>query len=1129
MLTSSPSSCTLASRETRSRPRCTLAHSPSVSFSGSSRVQDHMAWKEDESDDGRREAGGHNENGGDCCDEGRGDEEEHDEMVADDDGVAHRGGIDKEDIVLIRHEERSPTAKKALNSATATTTELPAIPSSPFRQNKTNSPGRTLNPKKEIVVEVAMGRDAENDAVSIPCRRRPLSVTTAAPASSNYRIPFSGTTVPSADSAAAAYSTSPSPSARARKAASPPGLRLQHRHAHAHLAVQQVRQIEKQRRVGRAMRMMSKNHNHPQPKTAEQFYQWLSTGTRTAPSVVPASNQRRRRNDEKEYRLGLGSSGHDKSQTESERPQRRDITLLPGEGDDAYGSGAEGAVGARSDDEDDNDDDDDDDDDDDEDTAVAVATMMMAMGSAHVGHPQATVAPTTTTGDTSTPAAPATEAAWREASRIVAECHERMVSVQENAKLKQQQLRLHNEHLSFLLEASKATIEQLQMRLIFSKSASLVSSSYSPTMKQQEQHGGADSSVSDEHITTNNNKSRPSISDVRDHVESVLAHQHVLLEENSALKRALLQCGCDKCLEQYRIRQRASSNATVPHDVPLVVQRTSRHFTDSDPGVTKAAGTDSPLSNEIPIPSVVPTDDSASSSSKSPTFRSRSPLHIAPVDPSPEEVDGAANSGHERACGDVDIADPISIYPESNVPPDEAVNHDVVSADDAMGDAEPNYKGVEASGHGDEDIMEMGQDHRDAEDPLAENCEIVAERAKVAPGKRSTRRARSESGGPSLGEYLTTQQDDMDASGSLAEREYDRPYSRNFAESISLLSSMSRITFKTIDEDITVDCSMVDDDTRQINDSTARLDASAEVSMMPIEPGEGGQEDSLRTFGESNGSTPPNRYYLVGSASSITTSLSNNEHADSFRVSTHSGEATVRNANRGGVPGRSNLTAAAELRLGRPRRGRKATVAPSLHNPDVHDVSLDQVFLSSDPSKFISSPALAPFAKSQVKDPAESPSVQSANRSELVPPDAQPKDRGVWQQKYVNSDDLYSSAVMSAMEKRKKGASMPRHGRDSNSERFVAELSKCLQGGSTHSTASETFLPPDPPIAYKVLAVPSAMRSPHPLSYDDALVAAMSKESAHAAASGPTTGIAPSSASQRKGQWKAPTVFKSWK
>jgi hypothetical protein len=1075
-----------------------------------------MAWKKDESDDGRREAGGHNENGGDCCDEGRGDAE----MEADDDDAAHRGGIDNEVTLLIRHEERSPTAKKALNSATATTTDRPAIPSSPFRQNKTNSPGRTLNPKKEIVV-VAMGRGAEKDSVSNPSRRRPSSVATTAPGSSHVRPPFSGADVP-ADSTAAAYSTALSPSVRARKSASPPGPRLQHRHAHAHLAVQQVRQIEKQRRVGRAMRIMSKNQsNHPPPKTAEQFYQWLSTGTITALSVVPVSNQRRRRNDEKEYRLGLGSSGHDISQPRSERPQGRDITLLPGEGDDAgsFGSGAEGAVGARRDDENDNDDD--------EDTAVAVATMMMTMGSAHVGHPEATVAPTTTTGDTSTPAASATEAAWREASRIVAECHERMVSVQENATLKQQQLRLHNEHLLLLLEASKVTIEQLQMRLIFSKSSALVPLSYSPTMKQQELHGGADSSVNEEHSTTNINdkKSRPSISDIRDHVESVLAHQHVLLEENAALKRALLQCGCDTCLEQYRIRLRASSNATRHHDVPRSLPSGLAPDPDrSDPSVT-------PVSNEIPIPSMAPTDDSTSSSSKSSTFRSRSPIHIAPVDPSPEEVAGPASVVHERACGDVDLADPISIYPETNVPLDKAVDHEEGTADDAMGDDESGFESLEASEHEGEATMDIGQDPRDVNDPLAENSDIVAERVKVAAGMRPTRRARSETGGPSLGEYLTTQQDDMDASGSLAEHEYDRRYSRNFAESISLLSSMSRITFKTIDEDITVDCSMVDDDARQINDSTARLGASADVSMMPIEPGgEGGQEDSLRTFGESNGSTPPNRHYLVGSASSITTSLSNNEHADSFRVSTHSGEATVRNANRGGEPGRSNLPAPAELRLGRPRRGRKATVAPTLHNPDVHDVSLDQVFLSSDPSKFISSPALAPFAaKSPVKDPAESPSVQSANRSAEVQPDAQPKDRGVWQQKYLNSDDLYSSAVMSAMEKRKKGASMPRHGRDSNSERFVAELSKCLQGGSTHSTASETFLPPDPPIAYKALAVPSAMRSPHPLSYDDALVAAMSKESAHAAASGPTTGIAPSSASQRKGQWKAPTVFKSWK
>jgi hypothetical protein len=1073
--------------------------------------------RKDRSDDRRRDAEENSEKGVDGGGAGGDDQEEL--AMEDGEGGANQEELENEDIVLIRHEARIPP-KKAMKDATVATTERPALPSVPFRQNTTNSPGRTFKPKKEIVL--AMGHDAECDSMSNPSRRQPSSTTTSA--SSHFRPP----SVPAESEAAF---TGLSPHVLSRKNTSPPGRLLQNRHAYAHLAVQQVRQIEKQRRVGRAMRMRMPNQNNPQPKTAEQFYQWLTTNNATAPSVPTSSQRRRRKTGEMEYRLGLGSSGHDKSPAAPPaaraRPQGRDITLVPVDCDDldSYGSDADDSIGATSDDEDDSND---------EDTVVAVATMMM-MGPTHVGRNHAIVAPTTDTGDTSTPAE--STAAWREASRIVAECHERMVSVQENAKLKQQQLRLHNEHLLLLLEASKVTIEQLQMSLIFSKSASLVPSSSSPTMKLQEQHDGADSSINDGHSTTtttttkNNNKSRPSISDVRDHVESVLAHQHVLLEENSALKRALLECGCDKCLEQYRIRQRASSNATRHHDVPFVVQSELDVEPDgSGPGVSEAAGAGSPLTNEIPIPSMAPTEGSSSSSSKSSTFRSISPMHNAPVDPSSEEVAGAACVVHERTCGDVDLADPIPIYPETVVPLDEAVAHEVLAANGAIGDDESGVEGVEASDHGDEDKLEMGQDRRHVEDPLAEKSATFTERVKVAPGKRSTRRARSESGGPSLGEYLTTQQqDDMNASGSLAEHEFDRRYSRSFAESISLLSSMSRITFKTIDEDITVDCSMVNDEARQSNDSTTRLDASADVSMMPIEPGEGGQEDSLRTFGESNGSTPPNRHYLVGSASSITTSLSNNDHADSFRVSAHSGEATVRNANRGGEPGRSNFPTPAELRLGRPRRGRKATVAPTMHIPDVHDVSLDQVFLSSDPSKFISSPALAPFAKSQVKDPAESPSVQSVHRSAEVQPDAQPKDRGVWQQKYLNSDDLYSSAVMSAMEKRKKGASLARHGRDSNSERFVAELSKCLQGGSTHSTVNETFVPPDPPIAYTALAVPSSTRSSHPLSYDDALVAAMSKESAHAAASGPTTGTALLSASQRKGQWKAPTVFKSWK
>jgi hypothetical protein len=1052
--------------------------------------------RKDRSEDRRRDAKENSEKGVDDGGGGGGGDDEEELAMEDGEGGANQEELENEDIVLIRHEARSPL-KKALKDATVTTADCPALPSVPFRQNTTNSPGRAFEPKKEIML--AMGHDAECDSMSNPSRRQPSSTTTSA--SSHFRP----SSVP-ADSDAAF--TGLSPHVLSRKNTSPPGLLLQNRHAYAHMAVQQVRQIEKHRRVGRTMMMMMPNQNNPQPKTAEQFYQWLTTNSAKAPSVPTSSQGRRRKTGEREYRLGLGSSGHDKSPAASGRPQGRDITLVPVDCDDgdSYGSDADDAIGATSDDEDDNND---------EDTAVAVATMMMMMGPAHVGHNHATVAPTTDAGDTSTQAE--STAAWREASRIVAECHERMMSVQENAKLKQQQLRLHNEHLLLLLEASKVTIEQLQMRLIFSKSPSLVPSSSSPTMKLQEQHGGADSSINDGHSTTtakNNNKTRPSISDVRDHVESVLAHQHVLLEENSALKRTLLQCGCDKCLEQYRIRQRASSNATRHHDVLFVVQSELDVEPDgSGPGVSEAAGAGSPLTNEIPIPSMAPTEGSSSSSSKSST-----------VDLSSEEVAGAACVVHERTCGDVDLADPIPVYPETTVPLDEAVDHEDVAANDAIGDAESGVE-VEAPDHGD------GDKCRYVEDPLAEKSATLTERVKVAPGKRSTRRARSESGGPSLGEYLTTQQqDDMNASGSLAEHEYDRRYSRNFAESISLLSSMSRITFKTIDEDITVDCSMVNDEARQSNDSTTRLDASADVSMMPIEPGEGGQEDSLRTFGESNGSTPPNRHYLVGSASSITTSLSNNDHADSFRVSAHSGEATVRNANRGGEPGRSNLPTPAELRLGRPRRGRKAAVAPPLHNPDVHDVSLDQVFLSSDPSKFISSPALAPFAaKSQVKDPAESPSVQSANRSAEVQPDAQPKDRGVWQQKYVNRDDLYSSAVMSAMEKRKKDASLPRHGHDSNSERFVAELSKCLQGGSTHSTVNGTFVPPDPPIAYTALAVPSSTWSSHPLSYDDALVAAMSKESAHAAASGPTTGTAPSSASHRKGQWKAPTVFKSWK
>jgi hypothetical protein len=203
-----------------------------------------MAWQE-KSEDGRRVAEEQSESGG-------GDIAGTD--IAD--PTASRE-IENEDIVAIRRDdEGDATAKTPIRISAAKVEERRAVPSSPFRQNKSNSPSSTTKAKKEIVVEIGHEQAGGHDASSEnnPSAGRALHTTpVVAPSLARLR-PSSLSGAPAKTASAQQNTTLSFPRVLSRKSvvSSPvpvPVPLLHSRHTYAHLAVQQVRQIEKQRRA----------------------------------------------------------------------------------------------------------------------------------------------------------------------------------------------------------------------------------------------------------------------------------------------------------------------------------------------------------------------------------------------------------------------------------------------------------------------------------------------------------------------------------------------------------------------------------------------------------------------------------------------------------------------------------------------------------------------------------------------------------------------------------------------------------------------------------------------------------------------------------------------------------------